>query len=385
MNRHPKVQTISQQASTEIIVRTCQQKKPSLVMVGPEQPIVNGIADILRDHGFAVCAPGAQAAQLEGSKIFSKEFMAEFDIPTAKSISCGSYEEAQRALARWDFNDGIVIKSDALAGGKGVVLCDTQEQAQKVIHQFMVDPNIKVKTERILFEERLHGKEVSAFALLDASGFVELGYACDYKRAFDGDKGPNTGGMGTYTPQDWPKKHHREQIQSIFSKVHHGMSKRNHPYIGVLFAGLMIDEHDVNVIEFNIRFGDPETQVLMPTIERDLFPLLFSAAQGTLSEQQAAVQEKYAVHVVLASQGYPSIGEHPVSTGLPITIPSTDDLFFYAGVQEEQDTLYTSGGRVMGCTGVGASIAEARAKAYSGVRKISFDGMHYRSDIGENP
>ena len=383
MARHAKVQIIREDATPSGILAVSKEKQPSLIMIGPEQPIVDGAADLLRAHGFAVCAPGAEAAQLEGSKIFSKHFMNEFGIPTAKSVSCDSYEQAAQELERWDFSDGIVIKTDALAGGKGVVLCDTKKEAQEVIRQFMVDPNIKVKTQRILFEERLHGKEVSAFALLSGSKVCSIGYACDYKRAFDGDKGPNTGGMGTYTPQDWPSQIHKQQIADIFSRVAQGMEKRGHPYVGVLFAGLMIHEADVNVIEFNIRFGDPETQVLMPTIDEDIFPLLYGAASGNLPNREVRTKG-CALHVVLASKGYPSIGAHPVHTGFPITIQEENTgLLFFAGVKQKEGVLCSSGGRVMGVTGRGDTLEEARKKAYQNIPHVHFDGMHHRSDIGK--
>ena len=382
MSRHPKTQCISGSTSSESILSAAQKYRPDLVMIGPEQPIVDGVSDQLKEHGFLVCAPSAQAAQLEGSKIYSKEFMRQFGIPTANSVSSDSYQEAMKALESWDFETGIVIKTDALAGGKGVVLCDTKLEAQDVVQQFMVDPNIKVKTQRILFEERLRGKEVSAFALLDGTQVCSLGYACDYKRAYDGDQGPNTGGMGTYTPEDWPTEKQKQKISDIFVRVARGMQERGHPYVGVLFAGLMIDGDDVQVIEFNIRFGDPETQVLMPTIDEDLFPLFLNAAKGTLD--RTTVRSKgCALHVVLASKGYPSIGAHPVLTGVPIQIlDGYEGLIFFAGVTKEEGVLCSSGGRVMGVTGLGISKKEAQEKAYQGISAIHFDGMHHRSDIG---
>lgn len=382
MTRHPKTECVSGSTSPKGILLAAQKHLPDLVMIGPEQPIVDGASDQLREHGITVCAPSAQAAQLEGSKIYSKRFMNEFGIPTAKSVSCNSYKEAIEALSDWDFSSGIVIKTDALAGGKGVVLCDTLEEAQDVVRQFMVDPSIKVKTQRILFEERLYGKEVSAFALLDGERVCNLGYACDHKRAYDGDQGPNTGGMGTYTPQDWPTAMHKEKIADVFSRVARGMQERGHPYVGVLFAGLMIHKDDVHVIEFNIRFGDPETQVLMPTIDDDLVPLFLDAANGTLS--QKSVQTKgCALHVVLASKGYPSIGAHLVHTGFPIHMEEGHDgLVFFAGVTRNDGVLCSSGGRVMGTTGVGDSLEEAREQAYQGISAIHFEGMHHRSDIG---
>ena len=240
-----------------------------------------------------------------------------------------------------------------------------------------------MQTQRILFEQKLYGKEVSAFALLDGENVCTLGYACDYKRVYDGDQGPNTGGMGTYTPQDWPTSIHQQKIQDIFSRVASGMRKRGHPYVGVLFAGLMIHEDDVHVIEFNIRFGDPETQVLMPSLDEDLFPLLHAAANGAVPNRDSK-RKGCALHVVLASKGYPSIGTHPVHTGFPIEIQSdTTGLVFFAGVKEIEGRLCTSGGRVMGVTGLGDSLEVAREEAYNGINGIHFEGMHHRSDIGK--
>ena len=383
MCRHAKAHRILESLTPQNILRAAQRYKPSLVVIGPEKPIVEGVSDLLRTHGFDVCAPSAQAARLEGSKIFSKEFMCEYAIPTARYSSADSYEEALGVLDKWDYSEGIVVKSDALAGGKGVVVCSSKTRAKEVVQQFMLDPNIQIKTQRILFEEILHGKELSAFALLDGAHVCSIGYACDYKRAYDGDRGANTGGMGTYTPIQWLSDLHKSKIHEIFVKAARGMKKRGHPYIGVLFAGLMIKGTEVWVVEFNIRFGDPETQVLMPIIDDDLFPLLRDAAKGELSQKSVSTHG-CAVHVVLASQGYPSIGTHPVQTGFPIDISShTEGLLFFAGVGKKNGLLCTSGGRVMGVTGVGETLNEARTIAYRDIEKIHFEGMHYRRDIGK--
>ena len=380
------------------MLQLAQELQPDLIIIGPEQPLVDGVADQLQEHGFVVMGPHRLAARLEASKIFSKIFMTEFSIPTAEYAYYDGYDSALQGLEEWDFMDGIVIKSDALAGGKGVVLCDTKEEAQKVLFDFMKNPAVSVQTNKILFEKKLRGREVSAFALLDGENFVPLGYACDYKRVGDGDQGPNTGGMGTFTPSDFPDPFQKEQIFQIFQKVNQGMKSRGTPYQGILFAGLMIDgegaDSDVNIIEFNIRFGDPETQSLLPTVDEDLFALLKATAQGNLSqlsEQQvnhSLQTKKRAVHIVLASQGYPSLDKikNPILTGqrisLPSTLPSQAKIFF-AGVKEENGVLLNSGGRVLGVTYIGDSVKEARTGAYQIIEQIDFTGKHYRTDIAK--
>jgi phosphoribosylamine--glycine ligase len=293
-------------------------------------------------------------------------------------------------LDSWGFEDGIVIKSDALAGGKGVVLCDTRLEAEKVLFDFMKNPAVSVQTDQILFEKKLHGRELSAFALLDGQDVLILGYACDYKRIFDGDKGPNTGGMGTYTPADIPNSMQEKQILEIAQKVNQGMLSRGTPYQGILFIGLMLEGSKTNVIEFNIRFGDPETQSLLLTLDADLFTLLEATATGKLSQlkTQTLQNNKKAVHIVLASQGYPSLDKikNPILTGqkisLPSHIPENAEIFF-AGVTEQNGDLLNSGGRVLGVSYLADSLEEARVGAYQLVKEIEFKGQQYRTDIAK--
>lgn len=367
-----------------------QKLQPSLIIIGPEQPLVDGVADLLEESGFVVMGPHKAAAQLELSKIFAKTFMTEFAIPTAEYAHYDSYESAMTGLDSWDFTDGIVIKSDALAGGKGVVLCDSRAEATQVLFDFMKNPAVSVQTDHILFEKKLHGRELSAFALLDGQDVVILGYACDYKRIFDGDKGPNTGGMGTYTPSDIPNAGHQKQIFAIAQKVSLGMISRGTPYQGILFIGLMLDGSEANVIEFNIRFGDPETQSLLPVLDADLYTLLEATAAGKLSQLETddLQSKKKAVHIVLASQGYPSLDKikNPILTGqkikFPSEIPAQAEIFF-AGVREEHGELINSGGRVLGVSYIADSVEEARVGAYQVVKEIAFKGQQYRTDIAK--
>ena len=395
------IQLRSCSLQSESMLALAQDIQPDLIVIGPEQPLVDGVADLLKQAGFLVVGPYQEAAQLEASKIFSKQFMTEFEIPTADYAFYESYNDALEGLNRWDFSDGaggIVIKSDELAGGKGVVLCDIKEEAQQVIFDFMENPSISVKTRRILFEKKLLGQEISAFALFDGDNWIPIGYACDYKRVYDNDKGPNTGGMGTFVPNDIPDEYQKQQIFDIFERINHGMKQRGTPYVGVLFAGLMITgegrESQVQVVEFNIRFGDPETQSLLPTMDFDIFVLLYHCAKGSLDkiqqEYDMSLHTKKAVHVVLVSQGYPSLNniKNPILKGQNITWPSfqqrpTNTYIFFAGVREGEDGLENSGGRVLGVTCVENSIQKAREGAYQVVKQIHFEGVHYRRDIAK--
>lgn len=394
MTRMQKTSIYPCRLREEEMLSLAQMLQPDLIIIGPEQPLVDGVGELLKNNGFLILGPYRLAAQLEKSKIFSKMFMTEFSLPTAEYAFYDSYEAALRGLETWNFEDGLVIKTDSLAGGKGVVLCDNQDAAREVLFDFMKNSAISVQTERILFEKKLKGREVSAFALLDGEAVIPLGYACDYKRAQDGDKGPNTGGMGTFTSPNFPDDAQKKKIFEIFQKTNAGMKHRGTPYQGVLFAGLMIDgegeQSDVKILEFNIRFGDPEAQSLLPALDGDLFTLLKATAQAKLSLfQHAPVQaSKTSVHVVLASQGYPSLNtlKSPLLTGQEISIPEnipTQAEIFFSGVREENGVLVNSGGRVLGVTYTAASIEEARKGAYQLVEQINFKGKHYRTDIAK--
>lgn len=361
---------------------------PDLVVIGPEKPMADGVSDALAAEGFSVMAPSKAAAQLEASKVFSKEFMLAEGIPTASAEICESADAARNALSARDIEKyGVVLKADGLASGKGVVVTHNRDEALATIHDFMEDGVSTVKSSRLLIEEKLSGREVSAFALCDGETFVTLGYICDYKRVDDGDRGGNTGGMGGYAPKGWPSDKARSFVEeNIFRRVVAGMKKRGTPFKGVLFAGLMVDGDDVKVIEFNVRFGDPETQILMPLIEGDIVPLLAAAATGNLSGITAPpLSRGTAVHVVLTSQGYPDVQGHGMRLGETIHLPmpeNDDALVFIAGAERHQDAWRNTGGRVLGVTATGATLEEARRKAYEHVRQISFAGAHWRRDIG---
>ena len=361
--------------------------KPDLIVVGPEKPMSEGVVDQLEAAGFIVLGPSKAAAQLESSKIFSKDFMTLENISTARAIVCNSYDQAMAMLEKWNMVNGIVIKADGLAAGKGVVVTNDRAEAETTLHDFMRNPACTVKAARVLLEEKLVGREVSAFALCDGDNFIPLGYACDYKRVNDGDEGPNTGGMGGYAPKNWPTDAARAIVnEEVFARVMAGMKKRGTPFKGILFAGLMIDDDDVKVIEFNVRFGDPEAQILMPLFDGDIVPLFLAAAKGELSGSVALHQvEKTAVHVVMVSQGYPDIGGEGMKLGERIDMPASindNALLFMANTKKKDGVWSNEGGRVLGVTALGTTLEEARRNAYAEIDKIKFNGAHWRRDIG---
>ena len=365
-----------------------RQIKPDLVVVGPEQPMAEGVVDRLEAAGFTVLGPSQAAARLETSKIFSKEFMMAEGIPTAHAVVCGNYAQAVKVLKAWDVvRSGVVIKADGLAAGKGVVVTHDRPEAEKTLYDFMKSGVYSVKAERVLLEEVLKGREVSAFALCDGDNFVPLGYICDYKRVHDGDKGPNTGGMGGFSPKGWPSEAARDFVNdNIFSAVLRGMKKRGTPFKGILFAGLMVEDDDVKVIEFNVRFGDPETQVLLPLLEGDIVPLFLAAARRNLCGcVPPVVADMTAIHVVMASEGYPDVTGQGMRLGSQIDLaPGTNDntQVFFSGVKRKDGVLVNAGGRVLGVTALGKTLDEARRNVYARIEKIKFAGAHWRRDIG---
>jgi len=374
------------------VVEIALQHSIDLVIVGPEKPLVEGLADRLRAKQIPVVGPSQKASMLECSKIFSKQFMLKMGIPTAQSEWFDDVDAAMVGLQNWKSTDGVVVKSDTLAGGKGVVVCDTLEEASTIVHAFMKDADISVQTDRILFEERLYGIEVSAFILCDGKRWRWLGLACDHKPIGDGDVGPNTGGMGAFTPEGFLSDMQRREMEDIFDRVIDGMVDRGTPYQGVLFAGFMVNHNgvrpgsntQVSVLEFNIRLGDPETQVLLPTLKGDLFEVFLSSANGTFDACSVSIDSTgYAVNVVAVAKGYPSIDGTIVSKGDVITtIADTERRqVVFGGVAEQDGVLVTNGGRVLGVTGFGDTLESARRSAYEGMEQIQFAGMRYRTDI----
>jgi phosphoribosylamine--glycine ligase len=380
-------------ADAAFVVAKAQELKPGLVMVGPEKPLAAGVVDALEKAGFLVLGPSKAAAQLESSKIFAKEFMTEFGIPTAPYKICDSASDALAALAGWDVaGRGVVLKADGLSAGKGVVVTHDRAQAEKTVDDFMLNAACQVKSDRLLLEQKITGREASAFALCDGDTFISLGFACDYKRVRDNDEGPNTGGMGGYAPQGWPSAKARNFVaEGIFRKVLAGMQSRGTPFRGILFAGLMIEGDDVQVIEFNTRFGDPETQILLPLIENDIVPLFAAAAAGQLKSEKVSLREGASVHVVMASEGYPETFGTGMTLGQKIDLPEklldsgTNDnkMLFVSGAKKGGAGWTNEGGRVLGVTALGATMEEARKRAYEAIGHIKFNGAHWRKDIGK--
>ena len=389
MTLDKNIQIIDYKGDWNELHSICSDILPALVVVGPEAPLVEGIVDDLNRKNVLVYGPSAKAAQLEGSKIFSKKFMEKYSIPTAPYKIYTSYAEAIEDLKDWDLTQGVAIKTDALAGGKGVVVTHSFDEARDTLYNFMKNPQCAIKSERILIEKKLSGVELSWFALCDGKNFLPLGGICDYKRVGEGNTGPNTGGMGCHTPMDWPPKELANHInEQIVTPVLQGMALEGMPYRGTLFVGLMIEENDVNVLEFNVRFGDPETQTLLPLVEGNLTQALTACSKGKLGikeRESLSLSDECAVHIVMASGGYPTIGHTPLDIGH--TIKWNPDLnennakIFFAGVKKDGEELINSGGRVLGVTGLGQGMAEARKNAYKKLENISFHGSHWREDI----
>ena len=353
------------------ILHLAKELDIDLVVIGPEAPLVNGVADVLRASGFATFGPSKAAAQLEGSKTFAKEVMNDAGVPTARSFSCTTRQEIERAL---DFFDApYVVKDDGLAAGKGVVVTRDREEALK--HA--------LSCKKVVIEEFLDGPEISLFGISDGKRIIAMQPAQDFKRARDNDEGPNTGGMGAYSPLPWApsdivEQTHREILAPMIAE----MAARGTPFVGLLYAGLALTNHGTRIIEFNARFGDPETQVLIPRLITPLGSLLYKAATRDLDGVTLQWREESAVTVVLAAHGYP---ESP-RTGDPITgLPDIDCVeVFEAGTGSAGENLVSNGGRVLTVTGLGSDLTEARNCAYRGISQIHLAGSFFRTDIALN-
>lgn len=343
-----------------------------LVVIGPEAPLVNGAADAIRNSGIACFGPSKAAAQLEGSKDFAKSVMRDAGVPTAKFVTCKNQSEIERALDL--FGAPYVVKHDGLAAGKGVVVTNDRVTA---LHHALKSP-------RVVIEEFLDGPEVSLFGISDGETVIPLQPAQDFKRVFDNDEGPNTGGMGAYSPLPWaPDDIMEDTLKQVLNPTIQEMAARGTPFIGLLYAGLLLTTHGIKVIEFNARFGDPETQVILPRLKTPLVQLLFAAATGALNNFIALEwRDESAVSVVLASKGYP---ESPIIgdeiTGIE---ERSETEVFHAGTKIVDGKLRASGGRVLSVTGLGSDLTEARNRAYQSISQITLSGSFYRSDIALN-
>ena len=353
----------------QAVINLAKQLEIDLVVIGPEAPLVNGLADACAQNSIPCFGPSQAAAQLEGSKDFAKKIMAQANVPTAQSFTCTTQSEIENALDT--FGAPYVVKHDGLAAGKGVVV--TSDRAEALAHALL--------SPRVVIEEYLDGPEVSLFGISDGTTIIPMQPAQDFKRAYDGDKGLNTGGMGAYSPLPWaPKNIEQEVLQKVLQPTINAMAKRGTPFVGLLYAGLALTSKGIRVIEFNARFGDPETEVLLPRLETPLAQLLYAAATKSLHNfKNLKWCNKSAVTIVLASEGYPS----EPKVDLPITgIKENENTFVYqAGTKLKDGVLHSSGGRVLTVTGIGENLSVARNNAYQVISGITLAGSHYRSDI----
>jgi len=366
------------------VAEFCKIHSIDLVVVGPEVPLVNGIVDFLEKKGFAVFGPNQKAAMLEGSKQFAKEFMVKYDVPTA-DYAVFSAEDFDDALKFVQSKDSypIVLKADGLAAGKGVFICHTEDEVKKRLDTLKNDKKLQDAASKLVIEEFMEGEEASVFVIADGHTSHIIHNAQDHKRIGDGDTGLNTGGMGAYSPAPVLSKEILEQVKTeIIERTITGMQLEESAYQGILYVGLMITENGPKVVEYNCRFGDPECQVIMPTLENDLLTLMLSTTEQRLDEISIQLDGDYRCCVVLASEGYPGSYEK----GKTITgLESVDDesIVFHAGTKMDGDALVTNGGRVLSIVGRGSSLKKAIDHAYKNVKKIHFDGCYYRSDIGQ--
>jgi len=358
------------------------EEKIDFVMVGPEVPLVNGIVDYFQKKKVAVFGPSRKAALLEGSKVFAKEFMKKYSIPTA---DFKIFSDSAKAISYVKKEGPKVIKAGGLAAGKGVFLPKTEEEAIKAIKLIMEEKIFGEAGKKIVIEERLKGREISFIVITDGKTIKPLVSSQDHKPIYEGDKGPNTGGMGAYSPASVSFSLYKKIIKQIIIPTLKGMNKEKREFKGVLYVGLMIEKGNPKVLEFNVRLGDPETQVILPRLKNDLLEIFLATKEGTLGRINLKWYSQAVVCVVLASCGYPGSYEK----GKPITgiekLLSLKNVFpFYAGIKRKDHSLITDGGRVIGITASGGNLPQAAREAYRAVNKVHFEGMYYRRDIGIN-
>lgn len=365
----------------EKVADFAESEKIDLTVVGPEATLVSGIVDIFTKRGLAIFGPTAAAAEIEGSKAFSKQLMEKYGIPTAFFKVCENIATAKAYVA--EKGAPIVVKADGLAAGKGVVVAMTEEEAFIAIDDMMSGLRFGGAGARVVLEEFMEGEEASLLAFTDGDTIVPMLAAQDHKRVNDGDEGPNTGGMGAYAPAPVMTDALKEKcVELVLQPTINAMKAEGRKYQGCLYAGLMIKGEEIRVVEFNARFGDPETQVVLPLLDSDLTDVMMACVEGRLDEIEVKWSKKAAVCVVMASGGYP--GAYP--QGLPIAglaeanaLPET--IVFHAGTKAAGDEIITAGGRVLGVTAIGKDIREAKDRAYEAVEKINFADVHYRHDI----
>lgn len=364
------------------LVDFAKSEKIDFTIIGMDDPLVGGVVDAFEKEGLRVFGPRKNAAIIEGSKAFSKDLMKKYGIPTAKYESFTDYEEAKKYLDNQEMP--IVIKADGLALGKGVLICMTREEAESGLKEIMLDKKFGSAGNAVVIEEFLQGPEVSVLSFCDGKTVVPMVSAQDHKRALDGDKGLNTGGMGTFSPSVfYTEEMNEECMKTIFQPTVDAMAKEGRPFIGILYFGLMLTKDGMKVIEYNARFGDPETQVILPRLKTDLLEIMEACVDGKLADMNIEWYDNAAVCVVLASGGYPVAYEKGFEIkGLDEIAKRDDIVVFHAGTAEKDGKLVTNGGRVLGITGIGKDINEAIKIAYEGVEIVDFEKKHFRTDIG---
>ena len=360
------------------VVAFCKDKQIDLVIIGPEAPLAGGMADSLAAQGIRCFGPKQGAAQIEASKAFAKDFMARHHIPTARYDTFSNFDEAMKYLQNVGYP--IVIKASGLAAGKGVILPETMDEAKATLKSILVDKTFGDAGDEVVIEERLVGQEVSLMAFTDGISVIPMLPAQDHKRLLDCDEGPNTGGMGAYAPAPiFTAEMMNEAVETILKPVIDGLKSEETPFVGVLYAGLMLTSNGIRVLEFNCRFGDPETQAVLPLLQTDLLEIAEACVEGRLNAMNIHWKNGAAVCVVLASRGYPEKPENGKIISFD-ELPE-DMICFHAGTKFDKKDIITSGGRVFGLTAWAGDIENAVEKVYTNTGKVSFEGMHFRKDI----
>lgn len=365
----------------DFILKTVEDLKIDFTVIGPEVPLCMGLSDLLESHGHKVFGPTKVAATLEGSKAFSKDFMKRHNIPTAEYVEVDEYEKAVESLK--NFTYPLVIKADGLAAGKGVVICEDEETALKTLKEFMLDKTLNNAGSKLVIEEFLKGFECSLLCFTDGETIIPMPTVKDHKQIYDNNKGPNTGGMGTVSPNPFMPDFSKEMLDSILIPFINGLKEDNMDYRGVIFIGLMIKDNKAKVLEFNVRFGDPETQSIMLRLESDLFDIMYATSTKNLKDISVKWNDDTVCTLVLASGGYP--GSYPKGLEIKNLDKLDDDIIvFHAGTKIVDNKLLTNGGRVLNICAKGNNLQEARAKVYKAAEVIDFEGKYYRKDIGLN-
>lgn len=365
----------------EMLLNFAMQEKIDLTIVGPEAPLVDGIVDVFKENNLLIFGPEKNGALLEGSKCYAKDFMNKYNIPTAKYKTLSSAKEALDSLS--EFSYPLVIKADGLAAGKGVVICENEEEANKTIIDMMENKSFGSAGNDIVLEEFLYGTELSLICLVGNNNIVPLESARDYKKALDNDEGLNTGGMGCFSPNPELNNELNEIInKEVLENIKIGFKKENIDFYGVLFIGIIITQEGPKVLEFNVRFGDPETEVIIPRLESDIIDIFLKTLDGKLTSEDLVWKKENSLTVIIASGGYPLAYEkNKKITGLNSL--DEDIIVFHGGTKSSEDGVYSNGGRVLAVTTLGNTLNECREKVYKNIENINFENMYYRKDIGK--